>query len=43
MDQRILRAIRDPYYAGGAILNRLAPYIRNDERYVRWSYFLATH
>ena len=43
MDQRILRAIRDPYYAVGAILNRLAPYIRNDERYVRWSYFLATH
>ena len=38
-----MRAIRDPYYAGGAILNRLAPYIRNDERYVRWSYFLATH
>ena len=43
MDQRILRAIRDPYYAGGAILNRLAPYIHNDEKYVRWSYFLATH
>jgi ABC-type sulfate transport system substrate-binding protein len=43
MDKRIIKALINPYYACNAILNRLAPYIHDDELIVKWNYFLSLH
>jgi hypothetical protein len=43
MDKRIIKALTNPYYACNVILNRLAPYIHDDELIVKWNYFLSLH
>ena len=40
---RIIKALKDPYYAFGAILRIISPVIKNDEFYVKWEYYFDTH
>lgn len=40
---KLIRCIVDPYYGCSKVLHRLAPYIKDDELYVKLSYFFAFH
>ncbi|MBR2771838.1 MAG: glycosyl transferase [Bacteroidales bacterium] len=42
MNAKIKRALTDPYYACGLILNRIGRFI-SDERFVKWDYYFAFH
>lgn len=43
MVEKFLKAIRDPYWALSVILRRVSPMIKDDEKFIRWEYFLGMH
>lgn len=43
MDKKIVKALKNPCYAVHAVLNRMSPYIKNDEFVVKAGYLLSTH
>ncbi len=42
MNKKIIKALKNPYYACELVLNRLGPYIC-DENFIEWKYFLNFH
>lgn len=42
MHPKIKKALKDPYFACGLLLNKLGRFI-SDEKFVRWSYYLTFH
>lgn len=40
---KIIKSIVDPYYGCSKVLHRMAPYIKDDELYIKLSYYLAFH
>lgn len=42
MNPKIMRALRDPYYACNLLLNRIGRFV-SDEQFVKWSYYLTFH
>lgn len=43
MINKLLRALRDPYWVLGVILRRMSPLIKSDEQFIRWEYYLGMH
>lgn len=39
MNTKIIKALKNPYYACELLLNQFAPYV-SDERFVKWKYYL---
>lgn len=42
MNPKIKKALQDPYYACELFLNRLGPYV-SDENFIKWKYYLNFH
>ena len=40
---RLIKALKDPYYVFGVILRILSPFIKDDEFFVKWEYYFDTH
>lgn len=40
---KFLKCLSDPYYGCSKVLHRIAPYIKDDELYVKMDYFFAFH
>ena len=40
---KFLKCLSDPYYGCSKVLHRIAPYIKDDELYVKLDYFFAFH
>lgn len=43
MIDKFLKAFKDPYWALSVILRTVSPLIKNDERFIRWEYYLGMH
>ena len=41
--EKLSKALKDPFYGLGLFLHQIAPYIKNDEVYLKWAYFLKFH
>lgn len=39
MNKKIIKALKDPYYACELVLNKLGPYV-SDENFIKWKYYL---
>ena len=42
MNPKIMRALRDPYFACNLLLNRIGRFV-SDKQFVKWSYYLTFH
>lgn len=42
MNKKIIKALKDPYYACELVLNKLGPYV-SDENFIKWKYYLNFH
>lgn len=40
---KIIKAFKDPLFGLGLILNQIAPFIKNDETFLKWKYFTFFH
>lgn len=42
MNQKFLKALKDPYYASSLLLDHMGRFV-SDERFIKWSYYLKFH
>jgi hypothetical protein len=43
MNKKIILAIKDPFYALKVVLGRISPLIKNDDKYLKMTYYLSMH
>lgn len=43
MFDKVFKAFYNPYWALSVILRKVSPIIKDDERFIRWEYFLGMH